>query len=182
MAMVGYGRVSSAGQSLDIQLEQLSAAGCAKVFSEKLSGRSADGRQALADALEWVREGDVFVVTRLDRCARSLSDLRQIIDKLDAKGVGFRSLQQGAIDTTKPEGRLMLNMLGAFAEFETDLRKDRQSEGIEKAKAAGVYKGRKATIDKDRIKALLADGKGVTAVAKELGVSRMTVYRVAEEA
>lgn len=182
MSMVGYARVSSRGQSLDIQHEQLSAAGCAKVFSEKLSGRSADGRQALSDALEWVREGDVFVVTRLDRCARSMSDLRQIIDKLDAKGVGFRALQQGAIDTTTSTGRLMLNILGAMAEFETDLRAERQLDGIEKAKAAGVYKGRKATVDKDRIRKLLGEGKGATAVAKELGISRMTVYRVAEEA
>ena len=140
MHLFGYARVSTSGQSLDVQRQQLEAAGCERVFEETRTGTTTEGRQALADALDWVREGDVFVVTRLDRLARSMGDLQNIIAKLNAKSVGFRALQQGAIDTTSSSGRLMLNMLGAFAEFETDLRRERQREGIEKAKGLGVYR------------------------------------------
>ena len=105
MAVVGYARVSSVGQSLDIQLEQLKSAGCEKVFAEKRSGASTEGRDQLAAAVDWVREGDVLVVCRLDRLARSIVDLRRIIDRLTEKGVGFRCLQQGAIDTTRDTAR-----------------------------------------------------------------------------
>ena len=178
MARVGYARVSSVGQSLEVQLEQLQAAGCEKVFAEKRSGRSADDREELQRAIEWVREGDVFTVTRLDRLARSMIDLRQIVDRLTAKGVGFTVLQQGAIDTTRSDGRLMLNILGSFAEFEADIRKERQSDGIAKAKEAGVYRGRKASIPADRVQAMRAAGKGASEIARELGIGRASVYRL----
>ena len=118
----------------------------------------------------------------MDRLARSVSDLRSIVDKLDAKGVGFRVLDQAAVDTTTPNGRLMLNMLAAFAEFETDLRSERQKEGIAKAKARGVYKGRPVTLPRDQVKALKAEGLGATEIAKRLGIGRASVYRLLNEA
>ena len=178
MAVVGYGRVSSTGQTLEVQAEQLRAAGCTKLFEEKVSGTSQQGRVQLAAALDYVRDGDIFVVTRLDRLARSMSDLRDIIDRLQAKGVEFKAIQQGAIDTSTSGGRLMLNMLAAVAEFETDLRKERQMEGIQKAKLEGRYRGRPASIDAGEIAKLKADGLGPTAIAKRLGVGRASVYRL----
>lgn len=178
MAVVGYGRVSSAGQSLEVQVEQLEAVPCDRIFTEKKSGTSTDNRDALQEMMRYVREGDVVVVTRLDRLARSLTDLSKLIDELGAKGVGFRCLQQGAVDTTKPEGRLMLQLLGSFAEFETAIRKERQKEGIEKARAAGRYRGRPRTIDAAQIAALEAEGLGATAIARKLGIGRASVYRL----
>ena len=180
MALAGYGRDSSAGQSLDLQREQLRAAGCDKVFAEKRSGTTTagSGMVELGAAIDWVREGDVVVVTRLDRLARSIIDLRGIIDKLAAKDVGFRCLQQGAIDTTRSDGRLLLNILGSFAEFEADIRRERQADGIAKAKANGVYKGRPATIDAGRIAELKGEGMGPSAIAKKLGIGRASVYRL----
>jgi len=180
MAVVGYARVSSAGQSLDVQEDQLRTAGCERIFAEKRSGTSTAGREKLDEALAWVREGDVLVVTRLDRLARSLVDLRQIVDRLTAKGVGFRCLQQH-IDTTSSEGRLMLNVLAAFAEFETDIRRERQREGIDKARAAGKYRGRPATIDPAQIKQLEAEGVGPSEIARRLGVGRASIYRLREK-
>lgn len=177
MAVVGYARVSSTGQSLEVQEDQLRAAGCERIFAEKRSGTTTTGRTALEDALRWTRDGDVFVVTRLDRLARSLVDLRRVIDDLAHKGVGFRCLQQH-IDTTSSEGRLMLNILASFAEFETDIRRERQRDGIEKAKGAGKYRGRPHTIDRNRIVELRQSGMGATAIAKSLGVSRASIYRV----
>lgn len=177
MAVVGYARVSSSGQSLEVQEDQLRAAGCERLFSEKKSGTSTAGREKLEEALAWVRDGDVLVVTRLDRLARSAVDLRQILDSLTLKGVGFRCLQQH-IDTTTSEGRLMLGVLAAFAEFETDIRRERQREGIEKAKAAGKYRGRPATIDVEAIATLEAQGLGPSAIAKQLGVGRASIYRL----
>lgn len=177
MATVGYARVSSVGQSLDVQLEQLKAAGCDKVFSEKITGTTTKGRSQLALALDYVREGDVLVVTRMDRLSRSLTDLRLTVDQLTAKGVGFRALQQSGIDTTRPEGKLMLGMLGAFAEFETDIRKERQLEGIAKAKAANVYKGRKPTVPVAEVHRLAAEGVGATEIGRRLGIGRASVYR-----
>lgn len=178
MAMVGYARVSSAGQSLEVQQDLLRAAGCEKVFAEKRSGRTTDGREALSDALGYVRESDVLVVTRLDRLARSMIDLRVIVDGLTAKKVDFRVLQQGAIDTTRSDGRLMLNILASFAEFEADIRKERQADGIAKAKEAGVYKGRPASIDVETVAKLKAEGVGPAEIARRLGIGRASVYRV----
>ncbi|OYQ25106.1 resolvase [Sandarakinorhabdus cyanobacteriorum] len=175
--LVGYARVSSLGQSLEVQEAALREAGCEKLFAEKRSGTTREGREALREALEFVREGDVLMVTRLDRLARSMGDLQGIIEELNRKGVGFRCLQQGAVDTTSSMGRLVLNMLAAIAEFETDLRKERQREGIDKAKAAGIYKGRPKSIDPTEIQRLHSLGVGATDIAKRLGIGRATVYR-----
>ncbi|GAB5483509.1 MAG: recombinase family protein [Parasphingorhabdus sp.] len=178
MTVVGYARVSSAGQSLDIQKEQLENAGCKKLFAEKQSGTSTNNRIALKDTLEWLREGDTLVVTRLDRLARSGKDLYDIIEQLSQKQVGFRCLQQGAVDTTTSMGKLVLGILGAVAEFETSIRKERQREGIEKAKARGVYKGRPASIDPEEVKKLKQTGMGAAAIAKQLNIGRASVYRL----
>lgn len=180
MTVIGYARVSSTDQSLVIQEEQLRAAGVEKVFSEQKSGASAENRAALQLLLDYVREGDVVVVTRLDRLARSVVDLRYLISRLEGKGVGFRCLHQ-SIDTTAPEGRLMLTILGAFAEFELDIRKERQREGIEKARSQGVYKGRKPKVDRAAVEALAGEGLGATEISRRLGVHRRTVYRVAPD-
>jgi len=177
MAVVGYARVSSVGQSLEVQVEQLRAARCEEIFQEKRSGTTREGRRELEAALRFVRKGDVFCITRLDRLARSMIDLRKIVDTLQEKQVGFRVLQQ-PIDTTKSEGRLLLNILASFAEFETDIRKERQMDGIAKAKAAGKYRGRKATIDPAQIAAMKESGMGATAIARTLGIGRASVYRV----
>ena len=180
--LIGYARVSSTGQSLDIQEEALKAAGCDKVFSEKRSGTTQGNRAALEEAIEYVRDGDVLVVTRLDRLSRSVIDLRNIITRLEAKGAGFSCIQQGAIDTTRSDGKLLLNILGSFAEFETDIRRERQMEGIAKAKDMGKYKGRPASIDTDKVKALRLEGLGATEISKALGIGRASVYRVLGEA
>src|SRR3546814_746924 len=181
-SLIGYARVSSTGQSLEVQEQQLKEAGCTKLFAEKKSGTTTDGRQALAEALEWAREGDTLLVTRLDRLARSSADLLTIIAKLNAKGVGFRCLQQGAVDTTTSTGKLVLAILGAVAEFETDIRKERQKDGIEKAKAAGVYRGRKASVPVEEVRRLHQDGVSPTEIGKRLGIGRASVYRALEKA
>lgn len=178
MAVVGYARVSSIGQSLEVQLDQLRAAGCEKIFAEKKTGTTKEGREQLESALQYVREGDVFVVCRLDRLARSITDLRLIVDQLEAKGVAFRCLQQGAIDTTRSEGRLLLNILASFAEFEADIRRERQQEGINRAKADGRYRGRVKSISAEEIAKLEAEGKGATEIARLLGIGRASVYRL----
>jgi DNA invertase Pin-like site-specific DNA recombinase len=165
-----------------LQLEALTGAGCDKVFSEKKSGSSAGGRDALQDAIEFAREGDTLVVTRLDRLARSSNDLHNIIKRLVDKKVQFRCLQQSGVDTDSNTGKLMLAILGAVAEFETDIRKERQREGIDKAKAAGVYKGRKPSADVDAIRQLKAQGVGPSAIAKQLKLGRTTVYRALVDA
>ena len=175
--LVGYARVSSSGQSLDIQNSALVEVGCEKVFAEKMSGRSAKDRQQLHDALEFVREGDTLIVTRLDRLARSVTDLHQIVERLTAKKVGFRCLNQSGVDTDSSTGKLMLAILGAVAQFENDIRRERQMEGIEKAKAAGKYRGRKASIDPTRIRELHSQGLGASAIAREMGIGRASVYR-----
>ncbi|HUD30315.1 MAG TPA: recombinase family protein [Novosphingobium sp.] len=175
--LVGYARVSSAGQSLEVQLDALRAAGCDKIFQEKKSGTSAEGRDALADALDFVRDGDTLMVTRLDRLARSSVDLHNIIERISAKGVKFRCLQQAGVDTDSGMGKLVLAILGAVAAFETDIRKERQREGIEKAKAKGVYKGRKPSVEGDAVRLLRAEGVGPSEIAKRLGIGRASVYR-----
>ena len=176
--LVGYGRVSSSGQSLDIQNDALIAAGCEKVFAEKMSGRSTANRDGLAQAIDFVRDGETLVVTRLDRLARSVGDLHQIIEKLTEKKVAFRCLNQSGVDTDSSTGRLMLAILGAVACFENDIRRERQLEGIEKAKLAGKYRGRPVSIDPARVKELRANGLGPAVIAKTMGIGRASVYRV----
>jgi DNA invertase Pin-like site-specific DNA recombinase len=175
--LVGYARVSSTSQSLDIQTEALTAAGCEKIFAEKMSGRSMTAREQLTQALEFVREGDTLLITRLDRLARSVGDLFNIIETLTSKGVHFRCLAQSGVDTDSSTGRLMLAILGAVAAFENDIRRERQMEGVIKAKARGAYKGRPATIDRTQITELRDQGLGATAIAKRLKIGRASVYR-----
>lgn len=175
--LVGYARVSSSGQSLDVQLEGLRAAGCEKIFAEKRSGTSRRERTELANALSFVREGDTLVVTRLDRLARSAVDLHAIVKQLAEKGVAFNCIQQLGMDTSSSTGKLLLGILASIAEFEVDIRRERQREGIEKAKAAGVYRGRKPSVDVAAVRELKANGVGATAIAKKLGIGRASVYR-----
>jgi DNA invertase Pin-like site-specific DNA recombinase len=175
--LVGYGRVSSSGQSLDIQHQALAQSGCEKVFSEQVSGRSTIGRDQLNEALDFVRDGDTLVVTRLDRLARSVGDLHQIIERLTSKGVAFRCINQSGVDTDSSTGRLMLSILGAVAAFENDIRRERQREGIEKAKAAGKYCGRPASIDPKRVRELRDTGMGPAQIAKAMSIGRASVYR-----
>ena len=165
------------GQSLDIQHEVLTAAGCDKIFAEKASGRSTVDRDELAQAIDFVREGDTLIVTRLDRLARSVGDLHQIIARLTEKGVAFKCLNQSGVDTDTSTGRLMMSVLCAVAAFENDIRRERQMEGIEKAKAAGKYRGRPISIDPARVKELRAEGLGPAAIAKTMGIGRASVYR-----
>ena len=175
--LIGYARVSSTSQSLEVQLDALAAVGCDKVFSEKMSGRSTEGRGELGEALDFVRDGDTLVVTRLDRLARSVGDLFTILDRLLAKGVSFRCLAQAGVDTDSSTGRLMLGILGAVAAFEGDIRRERQLEGIAKAKAAGVYRGRKPSVDVSKVRALRLEGVGPSEIAVRLGIGRASVYR-----
>ncbi|RVT91293.1 recombinase family protein [Sphingomonas crocodyli] len=177
---VGYARVSSVGQSLDVQEALLREAGCEEVFAEKKSGTTTEGREALEQAINFVRSGDTLVVTRLDRLARSGSDLYAIVDRLSAKGVFFQCIQQGAVDTTSSMGKLVLGILGAVAEFETALRKERQRDGIDKAMTANPekYRGRPAKLDRAAILRLSGEGMKPADIAREVGCNRVTVHKV----
>jgi DNA invertase Pin-like site-specific DNA recombinase len=150
------------------------------IRSEKVSGTTRDGRTELQTLLDFIRKGDTLVVTRVDRLARSIGDLQDIVRALKAKGAALRATEQ-AIDTSTAAGKAFLDMLGVFAEFETNLRRERQLEGIAKAKAAGVYKGRKPSIDPARVAELKAQGLGATEIAQRLGIGRASVYRVVEK-
>lgn len=175
--LIGYARVSSAGQDLSIQLDALKANGCERVFAEKRSGRSAEDRTALREAIDFARDGDAILVTRLDRLARSMRDLHNLLDEMTAKGVGFRCLNQAEVDTTTSAGKLTLSVLGAVAQFETDLRAERQREGIRRAQAEGRYRGRSQSVDHDQIRRLRAQGIGPTEIGKLLGCGRTTIHR-----
>ncbi|MGU5583309.1 recombinase family protein [Aeromonas hydrophila] len=178
--VIGYARVSSVGQSLDVQLDKLAEAGAEKVYQEKMSGKSAKDRQQLQAMLGYVREGDTVVITKLDRLGRSLADLLAIVEKLEEKGVTLRVLDQ-TFDTGSAQGRLMLSMLGAFAEFELELRKERQMDGIAKAKEQGKHLGRPKELDEEKVKERLKAGDlSPAGVAKELGIGRSTAYRIAK--
>jgi len=172
----GYARVSSSGQDLTIQIDALTNAGCETIRQEKVSGTSIQGREELNTLLEFLREGDELIITRIDRLARSIRDLQNIVYDLDKKGVTLSATEQ-PIDTKTSVGKCFLDMLGVFAEFETNLRNERQLEGIAKAKEKGVYKGRKPSIDVTEVKRLSDSGLGASAIAKELGIGRASVYR-----
>jgi DNA invertase Pin-like site-specific DNA recombinase len=173
----GYARVSTTEQDLTVQIEKLKAAGCHTVRGEKVSGSSTKGRVELATLLEFLREGDTLVVTRLDRLARSLADLMVLAERLQTMGVALKCTEQ-QVDTSDAAGRAFFQMLGVFAEFETALRKERQAEGIAKAKAEGRYKGRPRALNHEKIKRLHSDGVSVIAIAKQMGCSRSAVYKV----
>ncbi|MCF7718045.1 recombinase family protein [Aeromonas jandaei] len=176
MALVGYARVSTGGQSLEVQLRAL--AECNKVFQEKVSGAS-DDRPQLALLLDYVKEGDVVMVTKLDRLARNTRHLLEISEFLQHKQVALRILNLG-IDTSTPTGKLMLTMIGAIATFERELMLERQAEGIELAKRRGVYKGRKPTAmaKGNEVLALVAKGLPRTEIAKRTGISISSVQRI----
>lgn len=174
--IVAYARVSSIGQDHGSQIERLKAAGADKIFQEKQSGLDKD-RPELAAALEFVREGDTLIITKLDRLARSAAHLHQILEMLDKKGVGFKVLDDAALDTTTRTGKLMFGILASMAEFETALRKERQLEGIARAKARGDTGGRPKTVDEAAIRAMKSEGKSVPEIVKATGVSRAAVYR-----
>ena len=175
----GYARASSTHQDVSIQEAALKAAGCEMIRAEKISGTKRDGRTELQILLDFVRSGDELVVTRIDRLARSLKDLEDIAHELQAKGVTLRATEQ-AVDTSTSHGRAFFGMLGVFAEFETNLRRERQLEGIAAAKKAGVYTGRKPSLDVAEIRRLKGEGVGPAEIAKRLGIGRASVYRVLE--
>ena len=175
----GYARVSSIGQDLSIQMEALKNAGCETIRKEKVSGTSIQGRDELNTLLEFVREGDELVVTRIDRLARSVRDLQNIVFDLDQRGVTLSATEQ-PINTKTSAGKCFLDMLSCFSEFETNIRKERQMEGIAKAKEKGVYKGRKPSVDIDKVKELKENGLGASQIARELNIGRASVYRALE--
>lgn len=182
--LIGYARTSTTEQAagFEAQKRDLQAAGCEKVFAEQVS--SIAERQELARAIEFAREGDTLIVTKLDRLARSVGKAWEIIETLTDKGVGLRILSLGGetVDTTSATGRLILTMFAGFAQFEREMMLERQREGIAKAKAEGVYKGRKPTAraKADEARALVAEGKTVSEAAKMLGIGRASVYRALE--
>ncbi len=173
----GYARVSTTDQDLSIQIAALKASGCQIVRSEKATGTTREGRKELETLLDFIRSGDALVVTRIDRLARSIADLQDIVRTLRSRGASLKATEQ-PIDTSTAAGKCFLDMLGVFAEFETNLRRERQMEGISKAKAAGVYKGRKPSIDPRTVEALKQQGLGATEIAKRLGIGRASVYRI----
>jgi DNA invertase Pin-like site-specific DNA recombinase len=175
--IVGYARVSTTDQNLELQESALRAAGCDVIRSERRSGTTTAEREELRLAFAFLRKGDVLMVTRIDRLARSIGDLQDIVRAVKAKGASLKAIEQ-PIDTSTAAGKCFLDMLGVFAEFETNLRRERQLEGIASAKARGAYKGRKPSIDPAEIKKMKADGMGPSAIAKALKIGRASVYRV----
>jgi len=180
MPVIGYARVSTTDQNLELQEHALRAAGCEIIRSEKRSGTTTAGREELRIILDFLRTGDVLMVTRIDRLARSIGDLQDIVRAVRARGASLRATEQ-PIDTSTAAGKCFLDMLGVFAEFETNLRRERQLEGIADAKARGVYKGRKASIDPAKIKKMKIEGMGPSAIAKALKIGRASVYRALSE-
>lgn len=179
MSTVGYARVSSVGQSLDIQLDKLTKYSCDKIFSEKLSGTTAD-RPNLKATLEYLREGDVLVITKLDRLARSTFHLTQIADKLKNEGIELVVLDQN-IDTSTPTGKLLFNMLASISQFETEIRKERQLEGIAKAKEKGVRFGAKRKLTDKQINDLKEkrkEGVLIKELMSQYGICKASVYRL----
>lgn len=177
MALYGYARVSTADQDYALQEQALRAAGCAIIRAEKVSASRREGRTELALLLEFLRPGDTLVVTRVDRLARSIKDLQDIVYLLKERGVTLRATEQ-PIDTQRAAGKAFLDMLGVFAEFETNLRRERQMEGIAAAKARGVYRGRTPSINPVEIQRLRTEEHlGASAIARRLGIGRASVYR-----
>jgi len=177
MARIGYARVSSSDQDLDNQLEKLKAEGCSIVRSEKVSGASRDGRKELAVILDFLRDGDELVVTRLDRLGRDTRDVLNLIHECEERGA-FITVLDPHISTRGEIGHVVMTVLGMVAQMERRFIKERQREGIHKAKANGVYRGGKARIDRGKVMKLSAAGMGAAQIADEVGCSRMQVYRL----
>jgi DNA invertase Pin-like site-specific DNA recombinase len=183
---IGYARTSSVGQknSIETQIAQLKAVGCDKIFTEQKSGKQVDNRKELKVALDFCREGDTFIVTRLDRCSRSVKDLHTIIDQLNNKNVNFKATEQ-ELDTTTSAGRLMIGLLSIVSAFETDLRAERQADGIKSALEKGIKFGKKAInlSDEEIQKAIKLKEQGKTSqeVATNFGISRSTLLKKIKE-
>lgn len=177
MTVLGYARVSATDQKTDAQVERLKAAGCDVIRQEKVSGRSREGRSELETVLDFIRRGDVLVVVKLDRLGRSTRDVLNLVHELDEKGASLRVLEP-EVNTVGPMGRMVLTVLGMVAEMELGFIKERQRAGIEKAKAEGVYKGRPAKLDHNRIRELRSQGMGATEIAEKVGCKRAMVYKV----
>lgn len=180
MARIGYARVSTSDQDLQTQIDKLKAEGCEVVRSEKVSGASRDGRNELATIIEFLRSGDELVVTRLDRLGRNTRDVLNIVHEVEQKGA-FLTVLDPHVSTRGEMGHLVLTVLGMVAQMERRFIKERQRDGIEKAKVEGVYKGGKRRLDRDKVKAMHSEGHGPAAIAKALGCSRMQVYRVLQK-
>ena len=177
MTTVGYARVSSLGQDLAVQLEKLK--GCDRVFKEKRSGIDA-GRPELKACLDYLRDGDTLLVTKLDRLARSIPDLYRIVSQLTERGIAFKVIDDPSIDTTSRTGKLIMGILALIAEFENDIRRERQQDGINKAKAEGVRFGPKPLLTLEvvqKIKELRADGETVPEIMRRTKLSKASVYR-----
>jgi DNA invertase Pin-like site-specific DNA recombinase len=177
MARIGYARVSTTDQDLDIQLAKLKAEGCELVRSEKVSGASRQGRVELETVIAFLRPGDELVVARLDRLGRDTRDVLNLIHECEEKGA-FVTVLDPHVSTRGEMGHIVLTVLGMVAQMERRFIMERQREGIARAKAEGVYKGGKRRVDRERVQALRADGLTPSAIAREVGCSRMQVYRV----
>ena len=179
--LIGYARTSTLDQKagLEAQIDELTGAGCEKIYEEQVSSVDVKAREQLTAALDFARDGDTLVVTRMDRLARSVTHLMQILDDLNQKGANLRILGLG-IDTGNSTGKLILTVLGGIAEFERDIMLERQREGIAKAKAAGKYKGRKPTAQakSKEVLEMYKAGTGPTEIAKAIGIGRASVYRI----
>ena len=179
---IGYARVSTIGQSLEEQRAKLTAAGCSKIFEEKVSGKKRD-RPELARVLEYVREGDTLIITKLDRLARNTMHLHTIAEELERKQVDFIVIDQPQIDTTSSMGRLLFSVLGAVASFERDLINDRTEEGKVRARAKGVRFGRKPKLKSEQLtdlRARFAAGVSRAVLAQEFKITRSSVYRLCQ--
>jgi len=176
LSRIGYARVSTVDQDHATQQTRLRAAGCEIVRKEKVSGKSRDGRDELASILDFIRPGDELVVVKLDRLGRNTRDVLNLVHELDQKGAGLRVLEP-EFSTSTDTGRILVTVLGMVAEMERNFIRSRQQAGIEAAKKKGVYRGRKPSVPVEAVRRMKADGKGPAEIAKELGVSRMSVYR-----
>ncbi len=177
MTRIGYARVSTSDQDLEIQVARLKVEGCDPIRTEKISGASRNGRSELDTILAFLHPGDELVVVRLDRLGRSTRDVLNIVHEADQKGA-FITVLDPHVTTRGEPGRIVLTVLGMVAEMERRFIRERQREGIEKAKAEGVYKGGRPRIDRDAVLTLRAEGKGPSEIARMLGISRMQVYRI----
>lgn len=177
MTKIGYARVSAVDQDFDIQQQRLKSEGCVLVRAEKVSGASREGRTELATIMDFLREGDELVVTRLDRLGRDTRDVLNIVHECEQRGA-FVTILDPHVSTRGEIGHIVLTVLGMVAQMERRFIKERQREGIERARLAGRYTGGKVRIDYQKIRRLSASGIGVTAIAKQIGCSRMQVYRV----
>jgi DNA invertase Pin-like site-specific DNA recombinase len=177
MARIGYARVSTTDQDHATQGARLKAAGCDIIRAEKVSAKSREGRDELASIMEFIRPGDELVVVKLDRLGRSTRDVLNLVHELEAKGAALTVLEP-AFSTKDATGSILVTVLGMVAEMERKFIRERQQAGIEKAKAQGIYRGRKPSVPADKIRAMREAGHGPTAIAKALGISRMSVHRV----